>query len=84
VRERVGGEAIYDVTTTGAADALRGRNGDLPIAGYDKLNAGQVIKRLPRLSQDELRAVERYERAHRNRSTVLRKVEERRRALGRA
>jgi ferritin-like metal-binding protein YciE len=75
VRERVGGEAIYDPGTTGAADALRGRNGDLPIAGYDTLNAGQVIKRLPRLSQDELQAVERYERAHRNRKTVLAKIE---------
>jgi ferritin-like metal-binding protein YciE len=77
VRERVGGEAVYDPGTTGAADALRGRNGELPIAGYDRLNAGQVIKRLPRLSQEELRAVERYERAHRNRKTVLARIEER-------
>jgi ferritin-like metal-binding protein YciE len=68
----------------GAGGAAGARNGELPIAGYDRLNAGQVIKRLERLSGPELDAVERYERAHRNRSTVLRKVEERRRALGRA
>jgi hypothetical protein len=68
----------------GAGGAAGARNGELPIAGYDRLNAGQVIKRLERLSGSELDAVERYERAHRNRSTVLRKVEERRRALGRA
>jgi ferritin-like metal-binding protein YciE len=68
----------------GAATGGASSNGALPIANYERLNAGQVIKRLERLSGAELDAVERYERAHRNRSTVLRKVEERRSALGRA
>jgi ferritin-like metal-binding protein YciE len=90
VRERVGGEAIYDPAATGAADNVRdlaGRargDGELPIAGYDRLNAAQVVKRLERLSQQELEAVERYERSHRNRSTVLRKVDQLRARSGRA
>jgi ferritin-like metal-binding protein YciE len=88
VRERVGGELIYDPSTTGASDDVRDLTrsargaGELPIADYDRLNAGQVIKRLERLSGPELDAVERYERSHRNRSTVLRKIEERRARSG--
>jgi ferritin-like metal-binding protein YciE len=50
-------------------------NGNMPIPGYDTLNAGQVIRRLPRLSPDELRRVESYERAHRNRSGILNRIE---------
>jgi ferritin-like metal-binding protein YciE len=65
VRERVGGEAIWEEP---AGD-------ELPIAGYDTLNAGQVIKRLPRLSAQQLRALEAYERANRGRSTVLVRIE---------
>jgi len=104
LRERVGGEALYDVTATGAADNVRGlgdrarrlgrsaaaaeangnSNGGLPIAGYDTLNAGQVIKRLPRLSADELGTVAEYERGHRNRSTVLRRIGELEAERGRA
>jgi ferritin-like metal-binding protein YciE len=50
-------------------------NGSLPIPGYDTLNAGQVIRRLPRLSPAELRRVADYERSHRNRSGVLNRIE---------
>ncbi len=43
----------------------------LPIAGYDDLNAGQVTARLGELSQADLRTVLEYERAHRNRRSVV-------------
>jgi ferritin-like metal-binding protein YciE len=45
-----------------------------PLAGYDRLNAGQVAARLSGLGQAQLRAVGAYERAHRNRRTVLERI----------
>jgi ferritin-like metal-binding protein YciE len=95
VRERVGGEMIYDPAATGVADNVRdlgerARSAaseaadaadaavdgtDLPIEDYDRLTAGEVISRLPRLSDEELRRVEDYERTHRNRSTVVTRIE---------
>jgi len=74
VAARAGGEPSYDVTTTGAADALRGaaeQAPELPIEGYDRLNAGQVVARLSDLGQDELATVLAYERANRNRRTIV-------------
>jgi ferritin-like metal-binding protein YciE len=56
-------------------EAPAATNGNLPIPGYDTLNAGQVIRRLPRLSTADLRRVADYERAHRNRSGVLNRIE---------
>jgi hypothetical protein len=41
------------------------------LADYDTLSASQVVRRLESLGQEELRAVQRYESAHRNRRTVL-------------
>jgi ferritin-like metal-binding protein YciE len=94
VRERVGrsdgvgvgrtdgGGGRRDVGGRGDDDGDRGDSGELPIAGYDTLSAGQVIKRLPRLSGPELRRVADYERAHRARSTVLARVEQLERSRG--
>jgi ferritin-like metal-binding protein YciE len=45
-----------------------------PLAGYDRLNAGQVAARLSDLTQAQLRAVATYERAHRHRRTVLERI----------
>lgn len=50
-------------------------NGDLPIANYDKLTAAEVNSRLSRLSGDELRTVESYERRNRKRQTVLDRID---------
>jgi hypothetical protein len=50
---------------------------DLPIDGYDTLPARTLLGLLAGLSSDELRHVERYERAHRNRATVLGAVAQR-------
>jgi ferritin-like metal-binding protein YciE len=48
--------------------------GDLPIDRYDKLSAGEIVKRLPELSQLELAQIDAYERLGRKRSTVLDRV----------
>jgi ferritin-like metal-binding protein YciE len=48
---------------------------EAPIAGYDDLNAADVVQRLSGLSQEQLAAVGRYERAHDARATVLERVD---------
>jgi ferritin-like metal-binding protein YciE len=76
VRAEVKGDPSYDVTATGAADAVRrvASGGDVPIARYDKLTADEIIGRLPELSQSELTKVDAYERANENRTTVLSRI----------
>jgi hypothetical protein len=49
-----------DAATLGAA-----------LADYDTLSASQVVRRLESLGPEELRAVQRYEAATRNRRTIL-------------
>lgn len=49
-----------DAATLGAA-----------LADYDTLSASQVVRRLEGLGSEELRAVQRYEAATRNRRTIL-------------
>jgi hypothetical protein len=51
-------------------------NETLPIPGYDALSASQVVERLAGLSTDELDAVRGYESAHRNRRTILGKIDQ--------
>jgi hypothetical protein len=58
--------------TNGAAPAGE----SLPIPGYDALSASQVVERLAGLSRAELDAVRSYEGAHRNRRTVLGKIDQ--------
>lgn len=53
-------------------------NGQLPIANYDKLSAKEIEKRLTRLSKVDLGRVDAYERKHKNRATVLKRIESRR------
>ena len=48
---------------------------DLPIADYDSRKAGEIVERLPRLSQVELGEVDAYERRHGNRKTILSKID---------
>jgi ferritin-like metal-binding protein YciE len=76
VRAEVKGDPSYDVTATGAADAVRrvASGGDVPIARYDKLTADEIIGRLPELSQSELARIDAYERANENRTTVLSRI----------
>jgi hypothetical protein len=47
---------------------------ELAIPDYDNLSASQVVPRLDDLGEDELRAVQEYERAHRGRMTILSRI----------
>jgi ferritin-like metal-binding protein YciE len=116
VRADVKGDPSFDVTKTGAADAMRdaGRaadetaratgtrakrtarrartvpglaraegelkgavasQGDLAIARYDKLTADEIIARLADLSQIDLSKIDAYERRHQDRSTILSRID---------
>jgi ferritin-like metal-binding protein YciE len=67
-RREIGGGGTASRTTTGSAD-------EAPISGYDDLNATEAAKRLTGLSQEQLAAVGRYERANAARTTVLERVD---------
>jgi hypothetical protein len=43
--------------------------------GYDSLTAAEVVEKLPRFSQRDLREVDTYEKAHQARQTVLQRIE---------
>jgi hypothetical protein len=58
-------------TTNGSASSA-----GLPIPGYDALSASQVVERLVGLAPDELDAVHNYEASHRQRRTILGKIEQ--------
>jgi ferritin-like metal-binding protein YciE len=67
---KVPGVALVEGEVKGAVAS----EGDLAIAGYDKLTAAEVIDRLAELSQIELAKVDAYERRHQDRSTILGKI----------
>ena len=52
------------------------RTEELPIPGYDALSASQVVERLMGLAPAELETVHAYEAAHRQRRTILGKIEQ--------
>jgi hypothetical protein len=60
-----------------AARASAKPAGGSGIAGYDDLNAKQVGARIADLTPAKLRKVRDYERAHANRKTVLRAIDQR-------
>jgi hypothetical protein len=71
--------ASWVPVTNGAAGApVDGApsSGELPIPGYDSLSASQVVERLTGLVGSELAAVRAYEASHRNRRTILGKIEQ--------
>jgi Asp-tRNA(Asn)/Glu-tRNA(Gln) amidotransferase C subunit len=47
---------------------------DLPISGYDKLSAEEIIAKLTELSQIDLSKIDAYERRHDNRKTVFDRI----------
>ncbi|MGH9022253.1 MAG: hypothetical protein ACRDV9_04005 [Acidimicrobiia bacterium] len=47
----------------------------LPIAGYDELSIGELIRRLGSLGIDELQLVREYEKSHRARTTILVRID---------
>ncbi|HVL55525.1 MAG TPA: hypothetical protein VM491_03410 [Burkholderiaceae bacterium] len=48
---------------------------DLPIQNYQHLTVGQIESKLQGLAGKEIRQIERYEKKHKNRVTLLRKLE---------
>jgi ferritin-like metal-binding protein YciE len=115
VRAEVKDQPSYDVSTTGAADAVReagaasrdaarkataatkrtarqarkvpgvaqaegqikgavASEGDLAIAGYDQLTADEITAKLTELSQIDLAKIDSYERKNQGRTTVLSRI----------
>jgi ferritin-like metal-binding protein YciE len=60
--------------TEGTARGAAAREQDLPIARYGKLNADEIVTRLPDLSQRELATIAAYERKGENRTTILTRI----------
>src|SRR5215207_3193112 len=50
---------------------------ELPIEDYDSLNVKQISERVAELSDEEVEQLRRYETANKNRSTLLRRLNER-------
>jgi len=80
---RAGGRQAREASSDVAASATRGAQSATPspaaappLEGYEALKAGQVVKQLPDLTPEDLRAVVAYEREHRNRRTVLDRADE--------
>lgn len=72
-------EAAPAATTPSATTGGNGSRGDsshLPIPDYDELSASQVVARLAGLSDIELAAVREYETSHRQRKTVLTRIDQ--------
>lgn len=67
---------VADVAAPAPAPAAEVTADDLPIAGYDTLAASQIVARLDGLAAEQLAAVAAYEAAHRNRKTVLGKLDQ--------
>jgi ferritin-like metal-binding protein YciE len=115
VRAEIGGKASYDVTKTGAADAVREAGNaakdttrkavstakrtsrqarkvpgvaqaegqikgavaseeDLAIKDYDSLTADEIVAKLSDLSQIDLAKVDSYERKNQNRTTITSRI----------
>ena len=72
--EAVVADVPFDLTATGAGEAVRRAAGDVAIDRYDHLTAEEIVGRLPGLSQPELAAVDAYERRHEKRTTILERV----------
>lgn len=62
--------------TNGAVVTSGPRSEDLAIPGYDSLSASQVVERLSGLGPDDLTLIREYELAHRNRRTIIGKIEQ--------
>ncbi len=64
-------------TTTMPAVSAPAASLDLPIADYDSLRVNEILPRLDDLDLDELEAVAQHEETHKNRSTVLNRIDAR-------
>ena len=62
-------------SSSGSSRRSGGRKADAPVSDYEKLTASQAVAKLTDLTQDQLGQVIAYERANRNRSTVIDKAQ---------
>jgi ferritin-like metal-binding protein YciE len=60
--------------TEGQVKGALASEGDLAIAGYGKLTAGEIVEKLSDLSQVDLAKIDSYERKHENRKTILSRI----------
>lgn len=49
--------------------------GELALPDYEQLPAAHIVAKLDRLTQDERDAIEEFESAHRNRRTIIGKLD---------
>ncbi|MAJ89595.1 MAG: hypothetical protein CL416_08440 [Acidimicrobiaceae bacterium] len=79
---RTGAEAFFKANfvdeTPGSAESEPGTEAELPIMGYATLTAVEVIPLLSELDDEQLDTIEAFEKANRNRSTVLNRIRQRR------
>lgn len=71
------GAVAADVTAQAATTPVATpESAPLPFDGYDTMAAAHIVQQLRRMSGAELAAVEAYEQQHRNRRTVLAKIDQ--------
>jgi hypothetical protein len=70
-------EATDTVEPAGERARTQADEDDLPLADYDSLNVREVSERLERLGAEEVERLRHYEAANKNRSTLLRRFDER-------
>lgn len=68
--------AQYGETKREKRKDRRGESPDrnLPIREYQHLTVPQIARKLDRLSRSDIRKIERYEKKHKNRKTLLEKL----------
>jgi hypothetical protein len=68
-------EVLSDAERDTATPPVTEPGPEMPIAEYEKLTIPEVLEQVNGLSKDELSEVAAYERAHRNRKTLLAKLD---------
>jgi hypothetical protein len=68
-------EQLSDAGREATAPPVTEPGPEMPIAEYEKLTIPEVLEQANGLSKDELSEVAAYERAHRNRKTLLAKLD---------
>jgi hypothetical protein len=76
VPPRAAAPAVEAVVAPAAAPVGTVTRAAAPFEGYDTLPASHIVDRLRRMTPDELHAARAHEVAHRNRRTVLAKVDQ--------
>ena len=70
-------QEVPQAESTTPEQSRRAGDEELPIEDYDSLNVKQISERLAELSDEEVEQLRRYEAANKNRSTLLRRLDER-------